>query len=77
MTANLDILTNRRNNALAVPSRSVYSIDIQKYAMLVDPKDPTKTMQTQVQTGIRGVDGYIEIISGLKEGDQIVASPNI
>ena len=33
--------------------------------------------ETKVETGIRGVDGYVEIVSGLKEGDKIVASPNI
>jgi RND family efflux transporter MFP subunit len=77
MTANLDILTAQKNNVLAVPSRSVYSIDVQKYVKLVDPKDLTKNTETKVETGIRGVDGYIEIISGLKEGDKIVASPNI
>jgi HlyD family secretion protein len=77
MTANLDILTGQRNNVLAVPSRSVYSIDNQKYVKLIDPKDSKKITETIVETGIRGVDGYIEIISGLKDGDKIVASPNI
>jgi len=77
MTANLDILTNQKNGVLAVPTRSVYSIDTQKYVKSVDPKDPKKTIETKVETGVRGVDGYVEIISGLKEGDIIVASPNI
>ncbi len=77
MTANLDILTGQANGVLAVPSRSVYSIDINKYVKLIDPSNPLKSTQTQVETGMRGIDGYIQIISGLKEGDQIVASPNI
>jgi multidrug efflux pump subunit AcrA (membrane-fusion protein) len=77
MTANLDILTGQKNNVLAVPSRSVYSIDTQKYVKLVDLNSPSKSKEIKVETGIRGVDGYVEIISGLKEGDQILASPNI
>jgi RND family efflux transporter MFP subunit len=77
MTANLDILTGQANGVLAVPSRSVYSIDINKYVKLIDPNNPLKSTQTQVETGMRGIDGYIQIISGLKDGDQIVASPNI
>ena len=77
MTANLDILTGQREGVLSVPSRSVYSVDIQKYVKLVDPVDQTKVIETKVETGIRGVDGYVEIISGLKEGDKIIASPNI
>ncbi len=77
MTANLDILTNERNNVLAVPSRSVYTIDNEKYVKLVDFEDSSKSIETKVKTGIRGTNGYIEILSGLKEGDNIVASPNI
>ena len=42
-----------------------------------DPKNPKNTTQTEVETGMRGVDGYVEILSGLKEGDIVVASPNI
>ncbi len=75
MTANLDILTGQKYGVLAVPARSVYSVDTQKYAQLVDSEN--KIADVPVQTGMRGVDGYIEIISGLKEGDTIVGSPNI
>jgi len=77
MTANLDILTGQKNGVLAVPSRSMYSIDSQKYVKLVDPKDSSKNTETKVETGVRGIDGFTEIISGLKEGDKILASPNI
>ncbi len=77
MTANLDILTGNREGVLAVPSRSVYTIDNQKYVKLVDITDIKNTKETKVEIGIRGVDGYVEIISGLKEGDKVVASPKI
>jgi multidrug efflux pump subunit AcrA (membrane-fusion protein) len=74
MTANLDILTAQRNNVIAIPSRSIYSVDSAKYVKLMDSKDKNKTIETKITTGIRGVDGYIEIISGLKEGDKVVSS---
>ncbi len=80
MTANLDILTNSRINVLAVPSRSVYSIDNKKYVKLIDLHDLSdlkNVIEKEVVTGIRGVDGYIEIVSGIKEGDKILASPNL
>jgi len=77
MTANLDILTGQKNNVIAVPSRSIYSINTNRYVKLVDPNDSNKITETKVETGLRGVDGYVEIISGLKEGDKIIASPNI
>jgi len=77
MTANLDILTGQKNAVLAVPSRSVYSVDINKFVKLLSGDDLKITTETQVETGMRGVDGYVEIISGLKEGDTILASPNL
>ena len=77
MTANLDILTGQKNGALAVPSRSVYSVDVLKYVKLLSGDDLTTITETQVETGMRGVDGYVEIVSGLKEGDKILASPNL
>lgn len=77
MTANLDILTNTKSNVLAVPARAVYSSDTKRMVKVVDPKDIKKTTEQEVTTGIRGVDGYIEITSGLKLGDLIISSPNI
>jgi multidrug efflux pump subunit AcrA (membrane-fusion protein) len=77
MTANLDILTAQKENALVVPSRSVYTLNNTKYVKSIDQINNKKITEIKVETGIRGVDGYVEIISGLKEGDKIVASPNI
>lgn len=75
MTANLDILTAQKNSVLAVPARSVFTINNQKYVKLVDTIDETKTTDIKIETGLRGESGYVEIISGLKEGDKILASP--
>ncbi len=75
MTANLDILTNQKVGVLSLPSRSVYSTGDKKFVKNVDFTN--KTTEKEVQTGIRGVDGFIEIISGLNEGDKVVVSPNI
>ncbi len=77
MTANLDILTDQKNDVLAVPSRSVYEDGTQEYVELIDPANQKNTIQTAITVGIRGVDGYEEIVSGLKEGDVILASPNM
>jgi HlyD family secretion protein len=77
MTANLDILTNTKQNVIAVPARSVYTSNDQRFVQFVDPKNPNKPIERQVTTGIRGIDGSIEVISGLNVGDTIVSSPNI
>lgn len=75
MTANLDISTGQKNDVLAIPSRIIYSKNSVKYVKLVD--ENYSITETSVTTGLRGVDGYIEITSGLKESDRIVNSINL
>jgi len=65
MTANLDILTAQKNDALIVPQRAVTSTDGDKFVDI-------GTTTVKVITGLRGSDGNIEILEGLKEGDKIV-----
>jgi RND family efflux transporter MFP subunit len=77
MTANLDIITGEKNDVLSVPTRSVYTIDNKKMVTVVDSQNPKITTEKEVKTGLRGVDGYIEIVSGLNGGEKIVASPSI
>jgi HlyD family secretion protein len=76
MTANLDILTNKKIDVLAIPSRSVYSVNGLRFVKIIDEDDPTNIREVAVTVGIRGIDGFIEIISGVNEGDKVVASPN-
>jgi multidrug efflux pump subunit AcrA (membrane-fusion protein) len=77
MTANLDILTAERKQVVAVPGRSIYSVDSERFVKLIDPNDENKITEIKVTTGIRGTNGFVEIISGLNEGDKIVASHKI
>ncbi len=67
MTANLDILTAQKNDALIIPQRAVTSVNGDKF---VDNGITT----VKVVTGLRGSDGNIEILEGLKEGDKVVIS---
>ena len=67
MTANLDILTAQKNNTLIVPQRAVTSANGDKFV-----NNGATTIK--VITGLRGSDGNIEILEGLKEGDKIVIS---
>jgi len=74
MTANLDILTAQKNDTLIVPQRAVTSVNGDKFVDIYDPasaQDETIT-KLKVVTGLRGSDGNIEILEGLKEGDKIV-----
>jgi HlyD family secretion protein len=88
MSASVDILTESKTNILTVPLQSVTlmadslikadsiisasSIKESKEVVFVFDKGKAKT--TIVKTGIQDND-YIEIISGLKEGMEIVTAP--
>jgi len=70
MTANVDILTAQKNNILFIPSRAVKETeDNKKY---VEVKTMAGTDKIFVTTGLKGDQGRIEIISGLKEGQSII-----
>jgi multidrug efflux pump subunit AcrA (membrane-fusion protein) len=69
MTANLDILTAEKTNVLIVPTRAVYSKADGRYVKVLDADN--QTQEVKVEVGLRGVDGTVEIISGLNEGDKV------
>ncbi|RMD59406.1 efflux RND transporter periplasmic adaptor subunit [Candidatus Parcubacteria bacterium] len=69
MTANIDIQTAQKDNVLAVPARSVIEKGGKRVVRLL--KDG-QMVEQEVQTGIFGDRGMVEIISGLQAGDQVV-----
>lgn len=71
MTANIDILAGRRGNAVKIPQRALTAKNSDKLArILVDGA----VKEVEVKIGLRGSDGWVEIIEGLKEGDVVVLS---
>ena len=96
MTATVDILTNQRKNAVAVPISAIViktdttSASKPNVKAVDTPSKPSSTEEQKfecvfvvnngeaklrvVKTGIQD-DSKIEIISGLKEGDQIITGP--
>lgn len=69
MTANLDILTAEKKDALTVVTRAVYTKDGSKFVKVVGADNTTT--EVKVETGLKGFDGKIEILSGLTEGDKV------
>lgn len=69
MTANLTIITARRDNVIVIPQRALIIKDGGK-SVLVSTND-LEPKEIKVETGLRGSDGNIEILSGLKEGDRV------
>ena len=73
LTANVDILSDKRDNVLYVPLRNVIESDGKTFVkVLTDAKSGT-TKQVEITTGLHGSDGKVEVISGLNEGDLVVS----
>ena len=72
MTANLDILTNHKDNTLIIPSRVIITKDDGKYVTTMSVMGENKTIEKKIITGLRGADGKIEVVSGINIGDSLV-----
>lgn len=75
MTANIDIVSASHDNALSLPQRAIQKQGDREFVSVYLPsaeKNATSTQETDVKTGLRGYDGYVEILSGLSEGQEVV-----
>lgn len=72
MTANIDIVTQSKDNVITIPARAIFEKNKQKLVRLMDENDASDYTEVPVVAGIRGSNGMIEIISGLKSGDRVV-----
>lgn len=69
MTANVVITTNEKKNILKMPSRAIVQKNGNEYArILVNGK----VNETPVKIGLRGDEGIVEVLKGVKEGDEAV-----
>lgn len=72
MTANIDIETAKAEDVLVVPFRAVSR---EGARTSVEVKRGEGVFETVgIRTGIEGDDGSVEVISGLREGDDVVVS---
>jgi len=70
MTVNLDIRTDKKENVLAIPFFIVREKNGERYVEIL--KDGQKEKQ-DIKTGLEG-ETMIEVIEGLKEGDEVIVS---
>jgi len=68
MTANLDIMTAKRENALMIPFQALKEKDGQKYVQVLKNNIAKDIF---VRVGLRG-DVNLEIINGLTEGQEVI-----
>ncbi len=71
MTANITITTASRDSALSIPQRALIEKDAGVKIVRVVRADGSLEERT-VTTGIRGSNGEIEILSGIKENETVV-----
>jgi HlyD family secretion protein len=82
MTASVDIITQKKDNVLAVPLAAVTTREDStaknpegtKAKELVFIIENNRAKQTEIKTGISDFDN-IEVLEGLKEGQEIISGP--
>jgi len=73
MTADMDIITAEKKNALTIPSRMVFKKDNKYFVKLLEIQEKKEVVEErEIEVGIKGTEGKIEVISGLEEGDKII-----
>jgi len=70
MTANITILANKHENVLIIPQRTI-SIKNGRTTVSIYSKNK-KPEERMLEIGLRGSNGYTEIISGLQENDRVI-----
>jgi len=71
MTSNLEILTHEADNVLEIPYRALLITSTSTNVRLVSKNGQTYST-VPVTIGLKGSDGTVQIISGLKPGDRVV-----
>ena len=70
LSADVNILTEKRTNVMAVLSRAIVErADGERFVRVVENND---IFERTVTTGLRGTNGMVEITSGLNVGDEVI-----
>ena len=63
--------TNRKDNALIIPRGVIEKEGNKQFVTILTDAEKKTVEKREVQTGLEGDDGMVEVVSGLKEGDQM------
>jgi len=75
ITANIDISTDKRENVLVIPQRAIATRGTDKFVYVDNgAKIPE---ERKIESGLKGIDGNVEVVSGLNEGEKISALGSI
>lgn len=70
MSADIDIKTAEKNDVITVPLRTVKTEGDRQYVEVLKPDNTVEKIY--VETGLKGDEGLIEVISGLSGGEKVV-----
>lgn len=73
MTANIDVITDRKENVVAIPRHSIIGNGNGASVMVLGANGIATAVS--VKTGLYGSDGNVEILEGIVEGDRVLLSP--
>ncbi|HEX7586379.1 MAG TPA: efflux RND transporter periplasmic adaptor subunit [Patescibacteria group bacterium] len=71
MSANVDISTAEKENVLMIPLRAVQTEGNQKFVEILN-SDGISITKVQIETGLEGDEGMVEVTSGLQAGQKVV-----
>ncbi len=74
MSSDVDIHTAQKDDVVVVPRRSIRTEDDKKYVDILIGENEIQTVEVEV--GLRGDNGEVEIISGVSAGDKVVVFIN-
>ncbi|MDO9230879.1 MAG: efflux RND transporter periplasmic adaptor subunit [bacterium] len=70
MSADADIATFEKNSVVMIPYRAVKNDGDQEYVEILKAENVVEKIN--VKTGVKGDEGMVEIVSGLKGGEKVV-----
>ena len=70
LTTNITVHAAQKDNVIAVPRRAVIDKEGKQLIRIIG--DDGHISETEVTTRLLGSDGYLEIVSGINEGDRVV-----
>lgn len=71
MSADVDILLSEKDNVLMIPERAVREVNGRKIVKILEKEKP---VEREVETGMRGDGGMVEVMAGLQEGELVITS---
>jgi len=70
MTANITIVSAKHENVLVIPGRAIFEKEGKKFVNVLND-DGTVNLR-DVTPGLKGIDGNVEILNGLIEGEKVL-----